>query len=185
MPDTSWTAARTAAYETEHRLTSRVVNDRVNNKPKSLLRWLQDGYALDHTAKLHSGAVLEEDGDPAMTGEAKAFLGLSYPSKGQDQDQPIDWRKVACQRDEDGSYRWPMKSAIARLRDPWRRRFLAELATELFDPESVALANGIPAWCAHDVIDASLEMVWRSWRHAPMPKRSSPSESQANADAAA
>lgn len=174
---------RQGAYEYENRLTTRTAGDRVNHKPKSLLRWLQDGYSADGPTKLHSGAVLEEDGDPAMTGEAKAFLGLSYPSKGQDQDKPTDWREVACQRDADGSYRWPMRSAIARLRDPWRRRFIAELATELFDPESVAEANGIPAWCAHDVIDTSLEMVWRSWRHAPLPARSRVSDSQANADA--
>lgn len=180
--------SRAGAYETANRLTTRTASDRVNHKPKSLLRWLQDGYSADGPTKLHSGAVLEEDGDPAMTGEAKAFLGFSQQRKddhGRDIIEPNDWRAVACQRDEDGSYRWPMRACISKVKDPWRRRFIAELATELFDPQSVAEANGIPAWCADDVINASLEMLWQTWRADPLPRRTRPSESQAIAESAA
>lgn len=173
---------RTEPHAAANEQSTRVKADRMRHRPKSLLRWLQDGYLADAPAKLHSGAVLEEDGDPAMTGEAKAFLGFTRP---REDDKPTDWRDVACQKDPDGYYRWPMRAAIARLRDPWRRRFVAELATELFDPLSVAEANLIPAWCADDVINASLELVWKTWRDAPLPQRSRPSESQSIAESAA
>lgn len=179
------TNLRRGAYEGQNDRTTRAKADRMAHRPKSLLRWLQDEYALDAPTKLHTGSQLEEDGDPAMTGEAKGFLGLAYPSKGQDQTKPTDWREVACRKDEDGFYVTPMRAAISKVKDPWRRRFIAELATELFDPQSVAEANGIPAWCADDVINASLEMLWQTWRADPLPRRSRPSEAQSNAEAAA
>jgi hypothetical protein len=177
---------RRGTYLEEYEASNRRQNDRMAHPPKSLLRWLQEGYALEAPAALHTHQ-LEEDGDPAMHGEARAYIGFSQGVIGGTwfvvEALPNDWRKVANRTDADGYYVTPMRAAIARLASPDERKLLSELATNVLYPLDVCRANGIPDWCRHDVVDASLKRLYRAWRDAPLPERGRISEAQADAEA--
>jgi hypothetical protein len=176
---------RRGTYADDYEQSNRRQNDRMSHQPRSLLRWLQDGYALEAPAALHKHA-LEEDGDPAMHGEARAYIGFSQGVIGGEWfvavAMPNDWRKVANRTDADGFYVTPMRAAIARLSDPAERRLLGELATNVLYPLDVCRTNGIPDWCRHDVVDASLRRLYRTWRDAPLPERGRISEAQSMAE---
>ena len=177
---------RAPAYEYEWEVSNRRVNDRMRHRPRSLLHWLQSEYALEAPGRLHTCA-LEEDGDPSMHGEARAYIGFSQGVIGGTWfvavAQPNDWRRVACRLDDDGYYVTPMRAAIARTGHWAERKLLAELATNVLYPLDVIRANGIPDWCRHDVVEAALGRLYVQWRDAPMPTRSRPSESQSVAEA--
>jgi hypothetical protein len=177
---------RRGTYDIEHHRSHRRQNDRMRHRPASLLRWLQSEYALEAPAALHARG-LEADGDPVINGEARAYIGFSQGVIGGTwfvtAAMPNDWRKVAHRCDEDGRYVTPMRAAIARVSDPAERRLLAELATNVLFPLDVTRFNGIPDWCRHDVVDASLERLWWNWRDAPLPRPGQISEAQADAEA--
>jgi hypothetical protein len=160
---------RTGAYSAENAASLVRGKDRKRDKPanlRTLLRWLVREYALEAPAKLHTGTALEEDGDPAMTGEAKSWLGMS------DRHEPNDWLAVACRTDADGFYVSPMRCAIARIRNEDRRNLVGELAVNLLFPRDVMDAHAIPAWCQNDVAFASLSIVWDTYADRPLPRSS-------------
>lgn len=172
---------RTAPHETEYRLSSRARADRMRHKPRSLLAWLANGYALEAPGKLHSGATLETDGDPAMTGEAAGWLGFHQgedrglvpaPDRDAAAGGDMDWRRIADRVDVDGKYKTPMRAALSRIADPKRRQFACELAVNLYYPLEVAAANGITGepWQVQAQIQAVLELVWRTYADAPEPR---------------
>jgi len=173
---------RAPAYAYEWEVSNRLQNDRMRYPPKSLLRWMQQGYALEAPGRLHTRS-LEEDGDPAMHGEARAYIGFSQGVIGGTwfavAAVPNDWRRVACRTDDDGCYVTPMRAAIARTSHWAERRLLVELATNVFYPLDVTRSNGIPDWCRHDVVEAALGRLYANWRDRPLPTRSAISESQA------
>ena len=175
---------RTSPYEGPHRDSLARRGDRVRYRPAKLadyLRWLQDGYAAEAPARLHDRDTAD-DGTPDMTGQAKGYLGFSQT------DEPNDWQKLACRRDDSGAYLTPMRCAIGRLPAD-RRQFVRELAVNLFTPTDVSRANGIPDWCAGDVMYRSLTMLWDLYQDVPTPRRSpgwvDKSESQQAAETAA
>jgi len=165
-------------HETEHRLSHRRANDRIRYRPPSLLRWLQEEYALESPPRLHNHA-LAEDGDPVMNGEAAGWLGFH---QGEDGGRPNDWRALACRTDQDGKYLTPMRCAIARVGDPNEGRFLGALASNVLHPVDVSRQFGVPDWCRGDVISAGLERLWSNYLSGPIPDRR-PSESQSIAEA--
>ena len=180
------THLRTGQYDAENRASERRGKDRIRGKPqnlRTLLRWLTSSYALEVPGKLHSGATLEEDGDPAMTGEAQSWLGM------HDDSQPNDWIRVACRTDADGYFSTPMRCAIARVHQAERRNLLAELATNLLFPKAVMDANLIPAWAQNDVLGVSLSILWDTYADRPLPRSTvnhlEKSESQRAAEDAA
>jgi hypothetical protein len=85
---------------------------------------------------------------------------------------PNDWRAVACRRDADGYLATPMRCAIARIADPERRQLLGGLAVNLLTPLDVTRAQGIPDFCAGDVMWRSLTMLWSVYEEVPIPRRS-------------
>lgn len=172
---------RTSPHETEHRISARVRADRMRHKPRSLLAWLASGYALEAPEKLHSGARLETDGDPAMTGEAAGWLGFHQgedrglvpePDREATAGGDMDWRRIASRVDVDGKYKTPIRAALSRIADPKRRRFACELAVNLYFPLDVAAANDIAGepWQVQAAIQATLELVWRTYADAPEPR---------------
>jgi hypothetical protein len=175
-----------AQYAYEWEVSNRRQNDRMRHPPRSLLHWLQSEYALEAPGRLHTRS-LEEDGDPSMHGEARAYIGFSQGIIGGTwfvvAGQPNDWRRVACRLDEDGCYVTPMRAAIARTSHWAERRLLSELATNVLCPLDVTRANGIPDWCRQDVVEAALGRLYANWRDAPLPTRSRLSESQSIAEA--
>jgi hypothetical protein len=191
------TLLRTGLYDMAHHQSNRRVNDRMRHKPASLLRWLQENYALEAPVRLHARG-LEEDGDPTMNGEARAYLGFSQGELGGDwlgaTARANDWVRVAHRCDPDGRYITPMRAAIARVGDYNERAMLMALATNVLLSLDVTRSHDIPDWCRHDVVNASLERLWWSWRDAPLPSsrwRDGPlpskrgiSDSQAIAEAA-
>lgn len=172
--------SRTGQYDYDNRMTTRAKADRMRHRPRLTLQSFAHQYALEAPAKLNSGAVLAEDGNPAMSGEASGWIGFH---QGEDGGQPNDWRKVACRLDEDGKYVTPMRCAIARVNEPAERKLLGELATNVLYPLDVTRYNGIPDWCRGDVIAAALDRLWRNYRTEPMPQRSRISDAQADAEA--
>lgn len=177
---------RTEPHAAANEQSTRVKADRMRHRPvgvRALIRWLTREYELEAPGKLHSGATIEEDGDPTMTGEAKGWLGFAYPPASRDQSQPTDWVGVACRLDEDGDYVTPLRCAIARISNAERRNLVGELAVNLLYPRDVTAAHGIPDWCANDVVEKSLDLLWALYRDKPLPKRPRPSESQSIAEA--
>ncbi len=177
---------RTGQYQDEHEQSNRRQNDRMAHRPRSILRWLQQGYALEAPPALHTHH-LEEDGDPAMNGEARTYIGFSQGVIGGEwfavTALPNDWRRVACRTDGDGYYVTPMRAAIAKVNEPGERKLLADLATNVLYPLDVTRANGIPDWSRQYVVDGALERLWRAWRDAPLPVRTRISDAQADAEA--
>lgn len=174
---------RHTPYEYENRASVRAKGYR--NRPttlRDLLFWLTTGYALEGPVMLHERDELAADGDPEHTGETKGWLGMNYPAASQPQAQPTDWTRVACRRDEDGSYLTPIRCAIARIGDPDRRTLLGGLAVNLLTPLDVTRAQDIPDWCAGDVMFRSLDQLWSVYEDRPLPVRTpgwvSMSESQ-------
>jgi hypothetical protein len=167
---------RTGAYSAENAASLVRGKDRKRDKPTSLrtlLRWLVREYALEAPAKLHTGSALEEDGDPAMTGESKAWLGMSQGNADPKVDsRPNDWLAVACRTDADGFYVSPLRCAIARIHSPERRNLVGELAVNLLFPRDVMDAHDIPAWAQNDVAYASLSIVWDTYADRPLPRSS-------------
>jgi hypothetical protein len=162
-----------------------VSRDRVTHRPKSLksyLRWAQTEYQREPPVRLH-GRAIEDDGDPAMTGETKGYLGF------HDKREPNDWRAIACSLDADGFHKTPMRCAIESIRDPNRRRLVRGIVTRTFYVGDVARSMGIPDWCAADVVLRSLEMLWDQYSDRPIPRPSvgwvDKSESQQKAEDAA
>lgn len=178
---------RRGTYNIANEQTTRARADRMANRPKSLLHWLCTEYAIEAPDALHAHR-LEEDGDPVMNGEARAWIGFGQGEYGGEwfgQDaQPNDYRRVACRTDVDGKYVTPTRAAIARIREPAERKLVGELACNVLYPLDVTRINGIPDWCRQDVVNAALERLWWNWRDSPMPMRGRPSESQAIAEAA-
>jgi len=172
---------RSSQYQVEHDMSSRKGRDRIRGKPqtlKELLSWAQHGYALEAPAKLHSGATIEEDGDPAMTGEAKAYIGF------HDRKEPNDWHEVACRRDQDGNYVTPMRCAIEQVPGYQRRAFLRALLVQVFHAKDVTRDFDVPDWASGDVAYQSLSILWDVWRDKPLARPSwvDRSESQQNAE---
>ncbi len=180
---------RREPYDWEFQQSDRRQNDRMRHRPPSLLVWLQQQYALEAPARLHAHA-LEEDGDPAMNGEARAYIGFSQGVIGGAwfavSAQANDWVKIAHRVDVDGKFVTPMRAAIARVSDPHERVMLGQLACNVLYPLDVTRANGIPDWCRNDVLNASLERLWRNFQHEPL-SRPGPirgiSDAQAEAEA--
>lgn len=166
-------------FELEHKLSHRRQNDRVNNKPRSLLRWLTTGYALETPPQLHVHA-LAEDGDPAMNGEAAAYIGFFQGGEGSG--QANDWERVAQALDRDGRYHTPMRAAISKVRASEERSLLADLAANPLYPLDVTRLHGLPDWTAYIVVETLLERLWSVWRDAPLPTRSRISDAQADAE---
>jgi hypothetical protein len=180
---------RAGPFDIEHRQSDRRQNDRMRHRPPSLLRWLQEQYALEAPARLHAHA-LEADGDPVMNGEARAYIGFSQGVIGgawfAADAQANDWVRVASRCDPDGRYVTPMRAAIARVGDPAERSLLGELACNVLFPLDVTRAHRIPDWCRNDVVNAVLERLWRNWRDAPLPRPTGQrgiSDAQAEAEA--
>jgi hypothetical protein len=160
---------RSGPYQYEHDHSARKGRDRIKSKPptlKALLSWAQHGYALEAPGKLHSGARIEEDGDPAMTGEAKGYLGFA------DRKEPNDWRGIACRLDQDGSYVTPMRCAIEGVQGVERRAFLRSLLVQVFHAKDVTRQHDIPDWCSGDVTYQSLALLWDVWRDKPLARAS-------------
>ena len=171
---------RSSQYQIDHDLSTRKGRDRIKGKPQTLhemLSWAQHAYALEAPAKLHSGATLEEDGDPAMTGEAKAYIGF------HDHNEPNDWRRIARRLDEDGCYVTPMRAAIEEIPGLQRRAFLRALLVQVFHAKDVTRDFDIPDWASGDVTFMSLAQLWDVWRDKPLPRPSwvDLSDSQRNA----
>ena len=160
---------RSSEYQTAHDFSARKGRDRIRGKPhtlKALLSWAQREYAIEAPARTHSGARIEEDGDPAMTGEAKGHLGF------HDWHEPNDWRAVACRRDDDGRYVTPMRCAIEAVSSDKRRDFLRDMLTAVFFAKDVTRLHDIPDWASGDVTYASLSLLWDAWRDSPLPRAS-------------
>ena len=171
---------RSAQYQVENDISSRKGRDRIRGKPltlRGLLLWAQRGYALEAPGKMHSGARIEEDGDPAMTGEAKGYIGF------HDAKEPNDWRGVACRLDKDGQYLTPMRAAIEGVQPLERRRFLRSLLVAEFHAKDVSRLHEIPDWCSGDVTHQSLSLLWDRWRDKPLPRPSWTDLSQSQRDA--
>lgn len=174
---------RPERHEEEHARSARIKGDRIGHRPATLaglLRWLQAGYALEAPNRLHDRDIAD-DGAPDHTGEAKAYIGLSQ------QREPNDWPAVARRLDPDGFYQTPMRAAISRVGDPDRRRLLGGLACNMFTPLDVTRAEGIPDWCAGDVMYRALSLLWSVYTDRPIPQRSwvDKSDSQRAAEEAA
>lgn len=172
---------RSSQYQVENDISSRKGRDRIKGKPqtlKALLSWAQTGYALEAPAKLHSGATIEEDGDPAMTGEAKAYIGF------HDRKEPNDWRGIARRLDADGHYVTPMRAALEEVPGFQRRAFLRALLVQVFHAKDVTRDFDIPDWASGDVAFMSLGQLWDCWRDKPLARPSwiDRSESQQNAE---
>jgi hypothetical protein len=172
---------RASQYQLDHDLSARRGRDRVKGKPqtlKALLSWAQHGYALEAPAKMHSGARLEDDGDPAMTGEAKSYIGF------HDRKEPNDWRGIARRLDVDGRYVTPMRAAVESVPGIERRAFLRSLLVQVFHAKDVTRQHDIPDWCSGDVTYQSLSILWDCWRDRPLARPSwvDLSESQRNAE---
>lgn len=160
--------ARRTPYQDDHERSTRVKGDRITHRPttvRALLSWLQREYALEAPGRLHDRDVAD-DGAPDHTGEAKSYIGLS-----QDR-EPNDWKMVACRSDDSNTYLTPMRCAIARIGDPDRRQLLGGLAVNLFTPLDVTRAQGIPDWCAFDVMSRSLDQLYAMYQERPIPRRS-------------
>lgn len=187
---------RTAPYELENRQSARVKGDRVHNRPRSvhaLLNWAVRGYELDvpagsRTSKMHESRRIEEDGDPALTPQARAYFGFNQGIDETTTDvtaRPNDWRAVACSVDADGFYRTPMRCAIARIGDAERRAFVGALACNLYTPVDVSRAFGVPDWAAAEVIERSLNILWSAYSERPYTTRSRGGKSESQLDAEA
>lgn len=158
---------RAEPYAAAHDASARRGRDRIKDKPRNmrtLLRWLVREYGMEPPVKLHSGAALEEDGDPAMTALAKSWFGMN------DDREPTPWTEVACRTDPDGYYVTPMRCALAHIPSTERRHLLSELAVNLLFPRDVMNAHGIPAWAQNDVMAASLSMLWDTYSDRRIPK---------------
>lgn len=157
-------------YADAHRDRQAARNDRILSKPtglRALLRWATREYELEPPPKLHEGKLMDDHGDPRMTGEARGYLGF-----GQDGDQ--DWMAVACRLDQDGYYLTPFRAALAKFetRHPQVGAFLRDTAANVLFPTDVANVHGMTHEQAGFVLRAALPELWDLWQPRPLPKPS-------------
>lgn len=156
--------------------------DRVTNKPRTLralLRWAQQQYGLEEVPRIHNRDIAD-DGAPDHTHEFKAYIGMT----GHDE-KPDDWRRIASRLDADGFYRYPLRRAIEAVPGERRRSLLRALLTNVLYPKDVCEAEGIPAWCADDVVYRALSLLWDNYSDRPIPGPSRKSDAQLDAEHAA
>lgn len=151
--------AREAAQRRER------VADRKSNRPSSLrayLKWASREYGLEPPAKLHHVAVMDAHGDPAMTGEAVAWLGF-----GQDGEQ--DWMALACRRDDDGYYLTPFRAALAKFvaAYPTVGPFVRAVIANEHDQDAVIAAHGHGREVGRFILAGALPRLWDLWAPAP------------------
>lgn len=166
---------RPEPYHREHERSQRGMDRR--RKPETvdgLLRWAHGRYVEETPAFEYALTRLAEDGDPEMVYPVRAYLALSEPSnrlswekREQEWQRPDVWCRIAGTTDEDGMYRTPLRRAIESIDDPSRRKLLRDLVPELFLPGDIAAINGVPGWCAGDVLFRSLSMLWDRYRERP------------------
>ena len=179
---------RRAQYDAANERSIRIKGDRIASKPVALaglLRWMQEGYALEAPNRLHDRDIAD-DGAPDHTGEARSYLGMTQGHEDPKVDpRPTDWKRVARRLDADGFYVTPMRAAISMVGEPNRRRLLGGLACNLFTPLDVTRQMDIPDWCAGDVMYRALNDLWMLYGDRPMGYAKKRSESQLDAEAAA
>jgi hypothetical protein len=137
---------------------------------------------MEPPPKLHEGKLMDDHGDPRMTGEAKGYLGFA-----QSGDQ--DWMAVARRLDDDGFYLTPMRAALAVFaeRHPEVGKFLRGTLTNVLFPTDVAKANGMTHEVGMFVLRSALPELWDLWQPRPLPRTSwiDKSDSQRAAESAA
>lgn len=152
---------------------------RVRQSLNALLKWAHAQWVIETPTLGHAVSVMDAGGAPDMKVAAKAYLNMLRKGDG-----PDDWMQAACVRDEDGFYRTPLRAALAKVENPWVRRFLHDLIPNAqFRPSDIAALHGIPAWTEHWVMFECLVILEREWMAAPPPKSSwvDLSDSQRNA----
>lgn len=153
---------RTDPFRDEHIRSTDRARDRVRHRPHSLrayLAWAKREYTLELPLTLHHLSVTDEGGNPAMTGEAKAFLGFA-------QSKPQDWLAVASRQDDDGYYVTPFCAALASLRrkHPVAGAFIHAVVANELDPASVAGTRfGLPDDVAWFVLRGALPDLYARW----------------------
>jgi hypothetical protein len=172
-------------HANEHAARAAARDDRIRSRPASLrayLKWASREYAMEPPPKLHEGKLMDDHGDPRMTGEAKGYLGFA-----QSGDQ--DWMAVARRLDDDGFYLTPMRAALAVFaeRHPEVGKFLRGTLTNVLFPTDVAKANGMTHEVGMFVLRSALPELWDLWQPRPLPRTSwiDKSDSQRAAESAA
>ena len=138
-----------------------------NGRMRWLLRWASAGWSMETPSLGHSVSLTDEGGAPDMKGAAKAYLGLLRRGDG-----PDDWEKTACRRDADGRYVTPMRAALSKVRNQKLRRFLHDLIPNTLRPSDITTVHGVPDWAEAWAIEGALEILYREYQAAPLPRRS-------------
>ena len=147
-----------------------------------LLRWAHQQWTLE-TPTLDHQRQLDAGGAPTMQSRAAGYLALLRRGEGRD-----DWERTACALDLDGFYRTPLRAAMSRVRNLAMRRFLHDLVPNaMLRPSDIAQLHGSPGWAEAWVMQGALEILYREFHAAPVPRRSwvDLSDSQRAAEAVA
>lgn len=175
---------RSRTYADENAYSLRYSQDRVRFRPVGLAplsRWARSEYRHEPNIRLHTRDTAD-DGAPAMSGQAQAFLGMTYGEFGgilfDRAADPTDWTSVACQRNEEGYYVTPMRCTLARIdkSNPDDTPILeAAIHGRPFDGID-SLRNLPERWRERIVLGALNELYDRYSDTPPAPRKRTPKE---------
>lgn len=154
-------ARRAAPYAVRHTASVTVAWDYRKRQPANIreaVHYVRKAYADEIPAKLHeSYGSIGEGGTPKMTARAEGYL-FGHP-------QASDAKRDAETGDRElvSYFHAPFRATLDRLAhgneaDRRRAAIVSHITIGQQGPIEAAVAEGVPAWCAHEVAERALSV---------------------------